>query len=117
MTAAGNVLVALSALLATTCAVTYHLLAHWRASVTGWHLMSFMAVLALALDLMTLRIFIPIPATGIMPGWYPVTRAAVLVLVAAVLAWRLAIIVRAHAQARREREGGGLWDRRSLSPT
>lgn len=117
MTAAGNVLVALSAVLATSCAVAYQVLARWRASVTGWHLMSFMAVLALALDLMTLRVLVHIPVTGILPAWYAFTRAAVLVLVVSVLAWRLVIIVLAHAKARREREGGPLWGRRSSSPT
>lgn len=95
--AVGSVLVVVSALLADACVLAQALLARWWETPQGRHVFAFQVALALCLDLWTLRLAIP---EG---DWFLFARMAAFALIPAVLAWRLAIILRTWRTARRNR--------------
>jgi hypothetical protein len=91
----GDVLLIVSAVLATGFIGVYHWSAVWWRSSDGRHVMGFMAVLAALLDLGVVRIVIGAPA------WFLWLRLVVFVAVPVLLAQRLRILVRAQFRKRR----------------
>lgn len=98
----GTVLILISAALATACVVAQSLLARWWKTQAGWHTFVFQGVVALCLDLWSLRIVIP---EG---SWFLAARLAAFMGVPVVLGWRLEIIIRTWRRERRRRKGGSL---------
>lgn len=86
----GNVLLIVSALLATAFIVLYHWSAVWWKNADGRHVMAFMAALAAVLDLGVVRIVIGTQE------WFEWLRLGVFVGIPLVLAQRLLILVRAQ---------------------
>ena len=85
MRALGHVLLALSAVALIAFPFCYHLTTrgHWRDTIMGWHLMSFMAVLGLVMTFALLNLAIDLP------GW---VRPLTWLLVGAVAWWRLILL-------------------------
>jgi hypothetical protein len=81
----GHVLLALSAVALIAFPFCYHLTTrgHWRDTIMGWHLMSFMAVLGLVMTFALLNLVIELP------GW---VRPLTWLLVAGVAWWRLILL-------------------------
>jgi hypothetical protein len=99
----GNVLLLLSALLATGFVVLYLFVARWWASEAGRHLMAFNTVIAVVLWLSVIRVFVPGSANV---AWFAWLRTGVFAFVPVVLGWRLWMLVRVQVLDRRyERRG------------
>jgi hypothetical protein len=99
----GNVLLLLSALLATGFVVLYLFVARWWASEAGRHLMAFNTVIAAVLWLSVIRVFVPGSAEL---AWFAWLRVGVFAFVPVVLGWRLWMLVRVQIlDRRRERRG------------
>ncbi|TDD54601.1 hypothetical protein E1286_05270 [Nonomuraea terrae] len=92
----GSGLLVVSALLALACVASQALLARWWETAGGRHVMGFQAVLAAVLTLWALRVWIP--DSGVILALRSIAFAGV----PAVLAWRLAIILRTWQAKRRE---------------
>ncbi len=93
-TVIGNVLLTVAAIVATA-SVVVHARVPWRDSQMGRHLMAYMGVIALVLDLGVVRLII---------GDYPafsVIRLVVFVGVPIVMAWRLVLQLQAQRADRR----------------
>lgn len=93
----GSALIVVSALLAIACVVVHQVLARWWESPYGRHVFAFEAVLAICLTLWAARLFAP---DG---NWFFIPRLIAFAGVPVVLAWRLAIIVRAWREERHRR--------------
>lgn len=93
----GNIAVWVALTAAVTFCGLYATVARWRASAEGWHLMAFTAVIAAAFGWIAYRLIVP-PGTG---QWDQVVRAALLSSLAALLIWRLLLLVRAQIRRRR----------------
>jgi hypothetical protein len=66
---------------------TYAVVAPWRRSAEGWHLMTFTAVIGIAFAWIGLRLILgPIPVE--------IPRAVILSALAALLVWRLLLLIR-----------------------
>lgn len=116
MTWVGNGLVLLSAVLITMCVVGYAWSTRggWMDSEHGRHVMAFMAVIMAVLGLAVLRVVAVDVLHEHDPVWFRAMRIAVFAGLPLVFAWRLAIIVRAAREVRREEaaEGTGAAGRR-----
>jgi hypothetical protein len=95
----GNVLLVLSALIATAFIVVYHWSALWWRSHDGRHVMAFMASLAMVLDLAMLRLVVG------RPEWFEAVRTLTFVTIPVVLSWRFAILIKAQFSSRRQVQG------------
>jgi len=93
-TIVGNVLLVISALIATAFVTVYHLSALWWRSPDGRHVMAFMAALALVLDLAVLRLFVG------HPEWFETVRTFTFVVIPIVLGWRFSILLKAQFGSR-----------------
>lgn len=94
----GNALVVVTAMLAWTFVVTYHVRARWWETETGRNVMAFMAVVAAVCTLAAIRI---VAGAGLDTPWYAWLRVAVFAPVPVVIAWRILLLVRAQAEVRR----------------
>jgi hypothetical protein len=99
----GNVLLLLSALLATGFVVLYLFVARWWASEAGRHLMAFNTVIAVVLWLSVIRVFVPGSANV---AWFAWLRTGVFAFVPVVLGWRLWMLVRVQVLDRRHERRG-----------
>ncbi len=101
---AGSLLICASAAMAVASVLVYGLWARWWTSVAGRHLFSFTGVLAGGLALWSLRLIGSPTFTTPEPGAWPYIRLAAFAAFTWVIAWRLALIVRAqHAERARRR--------------
>lgn len=76
----------------------YAVLAPWRSSAEGWHLMTMTAVIGLAFGWIAYRLV----AGTRMPSWLlEMLRALILSGLAATLVWRLVLLVRNQLRRRR----------------
>lgn len=100
---AGVVLVIVSAVLAWTVVITYHLSAPWRDSHAGRHVMAFTAVLAVVLTLWTVGLLTSAHGT-----WWDIVRLVAFSGVPAVLAHRLLLLWRLQIRPgiRKEKQRG-----------
>lgn len=96
----GNGLLVLSALLATAFVIVYHFSAVWWESHDGRHVMAFMGALALVIDLAVLRLIVG------RPEWFEIVRTLTFTAIPIVLAWRLAILIKAQFGSRRSSPTG-----------
>lgn len=87
----GNILLFISALIATAFVLLYAVSARWWQSEEGRHLMSFNAVISAVLWLSVIRVWVPIPPDT---PWFAVLRLVVFGLVPIVLGWRLYLLVK-----------------------
>jgi hypothetical protein len=102
----GNIAVTVSAVLVTASVAAYALRnrggrhGRWWRSVTGWHLMTYMAALAVILDQ---GVIYMLATTGVLPSrpppfrpdWFAWERViSYAVLITGVFGWRLALIIR-----------------------
>lgn len=100
----GNLLIVLSAILATGFVVLYWVTAPWWRSDMGRNVQALMGVIALVLDLSVVRIFVP-GALDLL--WFNLLRLVVFAFVPVVLGWRLWLLWRVQVRdRRRERDGG-----------
>jgi hypothetical protein len=93
----GTVEIVLAAVLANACLVTHWLLAPWWRSAAGRHAFSFIAALAVPLDLWALRLIVP---DG---DWFQFVRLVAFAAVPVVLAQRLHFIITTWRAGRRRR--------------
>jgi hypothetical protein len=98
---AGSVAIIITATLATACPIVYGAFHKWWRAPGSRHLFWFMAVVALVLDLWSLRLVIP---DG---DWFLIVRLGAFTLLPWVFGWRLLIIVKAVLAERRERKEYG----------
>lgn len=99
----GSVLAVVTAVLAAACALLYGLGFRWWRDRTGWHLLAFMAVIATIAAVQAVDLLVD---EGV--GWFVGVRLVAFGLAPPVLAWRLAILVRAlPGERRRRREWRG----------
>ena len=96
----GNTAVLVALVAAATFCVTYATVAPWRRSAEGWHLMTFTAVIGVAFGWITFRQVVPNmpPPAGLS---IEIPRAAILSALAALLVWRLLLLVRAQIRRRK----------------
>lgn len=99
----GSTLVVLSATIALTFMVVYHLKAHWWRTNDGRHVFTFMGVITTVLLLTTAQILVGDAA------WFEWLRVAAFAGVPVVLTWRLGILI--QAQSRRTIRTGRQRDR------
>jgi hypothetical protein len=92
----GNVLVCLSAAIATTSVILHARVPWWRSEM-GRHLMAYTATIAAVLDLAVIRMLIGDS------WWFALLRLVVFSLVPAVTAWRVWLQIKAHRDDRAER--------------
>lgn len=78
----GNVLLFVSALIATVFVVLYWLVAPWWRSATGRNIQALMAVLAAVLNLSVIRVWVPVPPDT---WWFAILRVIVFAPVPIVL--------------------------------
>lgn len=96
---AGNVGVWVALGAAVMFCIAYAVLAPWRSSAEGRHLMTFTAVIALAFGWIAYRLV----AGARMPPWLlEAMRAVILGALAVCLVWRLALLARTQVQRRRQ---------------
>ena len=93
----GSILVLISAVLADACVIYYQVRARWWKTPYGRHLFSFMAVIAVCLNLGFVRFLL-----GDSPI-FQVIRLVAFVGVPWVLGWRLVILVKAQREERKRR--------------
>jgi hypothetical protein len=77
----------------------YAVLAPWRRSAEGWHLMTFTATLALSFALYVYRQIIAPPPVQTLRLEVP--RDALLISFAALMTWRLSMLIRTQVRRRR----------------
>lgn len=87
----GNALVVITAVLAWTFVVLYHVLAPWWRSEIGRNLMTLAASMALVLTLSIVRM---IGGASLDTPWFQVVRLAVFAGVPVALGWRTVILIR-----------------------
>lgn len=97
---AGSVLIVITAILATACPVVYGVFHRWWRSATGRHIFSFMAALAVPLDLAVIRLVLGDSVV------FQLIRLAAFTLLPWVLAWRLLILVKAVIAERKQGKEG-----------
>lgn len=85
------------------CAL-YAVLAPWRRSAEGWHLMTFTGVIGTAFGWIAYRQ--TTTARPVQPASTEALRAAILTALAALLIWRLALLIRSQTRRRRYRDMG-----------
>jgi hypothetical protein len=79
----------------------YAVIAPWRKSAEGWHLMTFTGVIGTAFGWIAYRqILSATPPAGLS---IEAPRAAILSALAALLVWRLLLLIRAQTRRRRRR--------------
>lgn len=88
----GNVAVFVAGAAAALFCLLYQFSAPWRRSQEGWHLMCFTALHALVFGWIAFRI-VAAPPRALPPGQEAI-RAAIFVLCAVCLVWRLALLWR-----------------------
>jgi len=94
----GNLLLLLSALLATGFVVVYWITAPWWRTAMGRNVFSLMAVIAAVLDLSVIRVFLPVTADVL---WFGILRLIVFAFVPVVLALRLWLLIKIQIRDRR----------------
>ena len=95
----GNIAVLIAFASAVTFCGLYAAIAPWRASAEGWHLMTFTGVIGIAFGWITYRQVIGgTPAAALS---LEIPRALILSALAALLVWRLALLLRAQIRRRR----------------
>ena len=96
----GNTAVWVALVAALAFCATYAALAPWRSSAEGWHLMTMTAVIGIAFGWIAYRLV----AGSRMPVWLLESlRAVILSALAALLVWRLALLIRAQIRRRKRR--------------
>lgn len=80
------------------CAL-YAVLAPWRSTGEGWHLMTFTAVLAAAFGWLAYRQTTAVRAP--LPMSTEAARAVILAALAGLLVWRLALLIQAQSRRRK----------------
>jgi hypothetical protein len=94
----GNAAVWVAFAAAVLFCVGYAVLAPWRSSAEGWHLMTMTAVIGLAFGWIAYRL---VAGAHMPPLLLEVLRALILGGLAATLVWRLALLIRNQVQRRR----------------
>lgn len=95
----GNVLVAVTTVLAWAFVVLYAAWAPWRRSEMGRHVMTYSLVIAAVLSLSMARM---IGGAGLDTPWFALTRLIVFIGVPVSLGWRIAILWRAQRRGRHQ---------------
>lgn len=95
----GSIAVWVAYVAAVTFCVLYALLARWRESAEGWHLMTFTAVLAAAFGWIAYRQVAGLHTHLGSPT--EVARAVILTALAGLLVWRLALLIRNQGRRRK----------------
>lgn len=97
----GNAAVIVALLSAVAFCGLYAAIAPWRASAEGWHLMTFTGVVGVAFGWIAYRqVISSTPPAGLS---IELPRAVILSALAALLVWRLALLLRAQTRRRRNR--------------
>ena len=99
MHTAGNVAVWLAFGAAVVFCGLYSVIAPWRSTAEGWHLMTFTGVVGVAFGWLAYRQTLTRTTIGALP--VEVGRVAIYAALAALLVWRLALLLRAQIQPRR----------------
>lgn len=97
----GNIAVLVAFFSAVTFCGLYAAIAPWRASAEGWHLMTFTGVIGVAFGWIAYRQVISSTPPAAVSLEIP--RAAILSALAALLVWRLLLLLRAQIRRRRRR--------------
>jgi hypothetical protein len=95
----GNIAVLVAFASAIAFCSLYAVLARWRESAEGWHLMTFTGVIGVAFGWITYRQVIS--STPPAPLSLELPRAVILSALAGLLMWRLALLLRAQTRRRR----------------
>lgn len=102
----GNVLLLISAGFSTLGPMLYAILPHtrhtWYKDQVGLHLMAYMSVFAVVIDLAVISV---VTGATRQDDWFAWIRTVVFVLVPIVLAWRDWIVVRTYLQKEENNEG------------
>jgi uncharacterized membrane protein HdeD (DUF308 family) len=96
---AGDIAVWVALVSAIAFCVTYAVVAPWRRSGEGWHLMTFTAVIGLAFGWIAYRQTTSTPAPLPLPT--ELARALILVSLASLLMWRFGLLIRTQMRRRR----------------
>jgi hypothetical protein len=95
----GNIAVLIAFISAVTFCALYAAIAPWRTSAEGWHLMTFTGVIGVAFGWIAYRQVIQAtPPAGLS---IEIPRAVILSALAALLVWRLALLLRAQTRRRK----------------
>lgn len=97
----GNAAVLISVVASATFVALYWVSARWWKSEEGWHLMTFTGVIGVAFGWITYRQVISSTPPAALSIETP--RAVILSALAALLVWRLALLLRAQTRRRRRR--------------
>jgi hypothetical protein len=81
--------------------ILYALLAPWRSSGEGWHLMTMTATIGISFGWLAYRLVTGAPRS--LPAGTELARTALYVILSALLIWRLALLIRSQVR-RRKRE-------------